>query len=371
MSGFTAKTKLIGVLALVAILVVMGVLNLRDRLSAPAVPTDGVYWVDTSQGLQAKNISPDSPLSLVALNKGDYLRYIFYQGKYEAIDKPETVSLYLDKVGVGGEAHYVIQHADPALQNIYKLDDSLYDDKFIVPGAPQNLGRGLYLAIIGLVYLGIGLFVLFRQDRAELTYHFMAWFLASFVVYFYSAPHLLDGFDKFVDFLDCAAFALLAPLFLHFCARFPSGRKFSGRAGAAIAALYGPAAILILLEALYRYVPKSFGPGALVTVRDWLDQSELVQYIVYFGIGSAFLVRSFIKARTPVLKQQLKWIIWGLGLSVLPFAVLYFIPRVSNIEITPLMETLAYGPLILIPLSFGYSIIRYRLMDVDVIVRRS
>ena len=35
------------------------------------------------------------------------------------------------------------------------------------------------------------------------------------------------------------------------------------------------------------------------------------------------------------------------------------------------METLAYGPHILIPLSFGYSIVRYRLMDVDVIMRRS
>jgi PAS domain S-box-containing protein len=35
------------------------------------------------------------------------------------------------------------------------------------------------------------------------------------------------------------------------------------------------------------------------------------------------------------------------------------------------MESLAYGPLILVPLSFGYSIIRYRLMDVDVIMRRS
>jgi PAS domain S-box-containing protein len=35
------------------------------------------------------------------------------------------------------------------------------------------------------------------------------------------------------------------------------------------------------------------------------------------------------------------------------------------------MEVLATAPLVLIPLSFGYSIIRYRLMDVDVIMRRS
>src|SRR5258708_11574367 len=35
------------------------------------------------------------------------------------------------------------------------------------------------------------------------------------------------------------------------------------------------------------------------------------------------------------------------------------------------MRMFAFGPLILIPLSSGYSIVRYRLMDVDVIMRRS
>ena len=371
MRGVTAKTKLIGVLAFVAILVVIGVLNLRDRLSAPPIPTDGVSWVDTDQGVKAKDVSPNSPLALVALNKGDYLRYVFYQGKYETIARAETVSLYLDKIGVGGEARYVIQHSDAPLQEIYGLEEDQYDVKFTVRPAPQNLGRGLYLAIIGLVYLCIGLFVLFRQDRAEMTYHFMAWFIASFVVYFYSSINTSTHLDRFVDFLDLAAFALLAPLFLHFCARFPTHRRFSGRVRLGVAALYVPGAILIALEAAYHYWPTLYSSGVLLRVRDLLDQAGLVQYIAFFAAGSALLVRSFVKAGTPVLRQQLKWIIWGLGLSVLPFAVLYFIPYVSNVEITPLMETLAYGPLILIPLSFGYSIIRYRLMDVDMIVRRS
>jgi two-component system, NtrC family, sensor kinase len=39
--------------------------------------------------------------------------------------------------------------------------------------------------------------------------------------------------------------------------------------------------------------------------------------------------------------------------------------------VTPLVQIVTLGPLILVPLSFGYAIVRYRLMDVDVIVRRS
>ena len=88
-------------------------------------------------------------------------------------------------------------------------------------------------------------------------------------------------------------------------------------------------------------------------------------------IGGALLLRTFLRTEKPLLRQQLKWIIWGLGLSGLPFAMLYLVPYVLNLAITPAMEKIAYGPLILIPLSFGYSIVRYRLMDVDVIMRRS
>ena len=115
---------------------------------------------------------------------------------------------------------------------------------------------------------------------------------------------------------------------------------------------------------------------SLDRARSLLDDAELVQYLLFFVIGGALLVRTFIKAEKPLLRQQLKWIIWGLGLAVLPLAILYsIVPLVSlgisDVRITPVMFELACGPLILIPLSFGYSIVRYRLMDVDVIMRRS
>src|SRR5262252_5279818 len=160
MRGVTAKTKLAGVLALVAILVVIGVLNLKDRLGAPPIPTDGVTWVDTDQVVKAKDVSSDSPLALVAVHKGDYLRGFFYQGKYELVAHAEDVSHYLDKIGVGGEATYVIEHTDPALQSILGPDDG-FDVKFSPVPQSEQRELGFYLAAIGLVYLGIGLYVLF------------------------------------------------------------------------------------------------------------------------------------------------------------------------------------------------------------------
>ena len=387
-----STTKLVAILAITVALFVLGILNLRDRLSLPAVADDGIEWIDTPAGVQAKSVSPDSPLAS-AVRKGDYVRAFFYIGKYddaggakatprnldyEEVTRAETLSRYLEDQGVGNNARYAIAHADPVLQVIYGIDQDIYDVDFKVATLDQDLERGLYLAFIGLVYLGIGLFVLFKQRRAVLTYHFFAWSLLSFVSYFYTPTLEFTKLDRLVSFLDGASWLLLAPLFLHFCANFPSGRGLSVRRRPIIATLYLPAVVLVALEALWHYKPNVrvgasglFGSESLVQWGNTLRQIELVHFAIFFLVGGALLLRTFLRTEKPLLRQQLKWIIWGLGLSGLPFGLLYLVPYTFNLEISSAMEKIAYGPLILIPLSFGYSIVRYRLMDVDVIMRRS
>ncbi|HYP27593.1 MAG TPA: ATP-binding protein [Blastocatellia bacterium] len=365
-----SKTKLIAVLAITSVLVVIGILNLRDRLSARPIPDDGVEWVDTADGVQAKSVRPDSPLAF-KVDAGDYIHYLFYKDKYEKVERAEDLALYLDRQGVGSEARYVIEHQNPVLQNLYGIDQPLYDVDFKVAAEPKNPRREFYLAFVGLVYLAIGLFVLFKQSRATLTYHFYAWSLVSFLVYFYHSTREFTRLDQMVFFLDGAALALLAPLFLHFCANFPTGRGLSLRSRPGVtAALYLPAVALVVVDALWTYKPDIFRSGSLVQIRNGIDLAELLHYAVFFVVGSALLVRTFMRAERPLLRQQLRWIIWSLALAV-PFIFAYLISYVFRIEAPILMEVLAYGPLVLIPLSFGYSIVRYRLMDVDVIMRRS
>src|SRR5262249_15153221 len=155
----------------------------------------------------------------------------------------KALQLYLERQGIGNDARYAIEHHDPTLQKIYGLkgDENLFDVDFKVSAAPQYLGRDLYLAFIGLVYLAIGLFVLFKQNRAALTYHFFIWSLVSFVVYFLNASRERTPFDTWVSFLDNAGLALMAPVFLHFCINFIANRAPNIRARLVATALYLPA----------------------------------------------------------------------------------------------------------------------------------
>jgi PAS domain S-box-containing protein len=69
------------------------------------------------------------------------------------------------------------------------------------------------------------------------------------------------------------------------------------------------------------------------------------------------------------LRQQLKWVTGGTFAGSLPFLMFYIVPYILGVVPAPWMKLSVFS-LALIPLCFGYAIIRYRLMDVDIIFKR-
>src|SRR5204862_5489070 len=67
-------------------------------------------------------------------------------------------------------------------------------------------------------------------------------------------------------------------------------------------------------------------------------------------------------------RRQLRWIAWGTALGVGPFAFGYGLPWALGIE-PPLALQLTAIPLGLVPLTFASAIVRYRLRDVEVIIK--
>ena len=69
------------------------------------------------------------------------------------------------------------------------------------------------------------------------------------------------------------------------------------------------------------------------------------------------------------VRRQLRWIVWGTALGALPFALGYAIPFGLGVDPSVPMGLSAI-PLGFIPLAFASAIIRYRLMDVEIILKR-
>jgi len=132
----------------------------------------------------------------------------------------------------------------------------------------------------------------------------------------------------------------------------------------------------IILVFLIPQVPFTFFP-ALATL---LIPNVLLAFLVSIGSLAILVVVQVYRYRrvsSPLERQQTKWVVFGFAVPI-TFMVLGIVP--------PLIFPVAASPgslylpayaavqdflFLLIPLSFGFAMLRYRLWDIDVLIRRT
>ncbi|HEU4597817.1 MAG TPA: PAS domain S-box protein, partial [Pyrinomonadaceae bacterium] len=391
-SGLTTRAWTLLIAA--GLLVAAGTLNFAQRLTHTPPPTDGVYWVQTPRGIIADSIDPDSAAGrkgVFGIMPGDRLIAISLDERTndEVVSTPD-VQVFLDEAGVGGRLRYFIERPS-------NPEETRYYNIYLEGLSPSQAvtTRDLYVNFVGIIYLLVGLFVLFKQgERVPYVLHFTGLCLAAFVFHFYKSYGELKDLDLAVEFLDNAAMLLFAPLFLHFCAIYPVRYRFSERRRWMVGLLYAPAAALVLLTAFFDFVTylQNFLPASIYDPlyalylrlpEDFITRLSITQVAllsVALSLGAFILVRRFVKSDSAIVRQQLKWVVWGSALAITPFTLLYaagyvfgkglpdfLFPAATQAWLTDA----AILPLVLIPLTFGNSVVRYRLMDVDMVVRRT
>lgn len=374
MKGSVLTTRAWVLLITAALLSVAGALNFAQRWQHQAPPTDGIKWVQTSDGVVAQAVDPNSNIGhagILSVQPGDILRSISEDEiQFDEVRYVKDIPIYLEEAGVGGHLIYLIERpSNPAeTRCCWKAD--------VFPEAVAAWKtHDLYINFIGLVYLFVGLFVLFKQGgRAPFVPHFVTLCLTAFVFHFFKSTGQFEDLDLAIAFLDDVAFILVAPLLIHFCARYPVHQPSAQRRRWPVYLIYVPAALLILLAALLYNVTQLTPPSRLPFSAEFVEAYDITIF-VHFMLGvltsAALLVRTFVKSEAAVVRQQLKWVVWGLALAVTPFTLLYGIPYIFGIPTADWLTDVAVLPLILIPLTFGNSVVRYRLMDVDIVVRRA
>lgn len=375
MKGSVLTTRTWFLLIGAALLISAGLLNLRQRVRQETPPWDGVEWVDTKEGVVAKSIERDSSAERAWLLPGDRLIGISLDGKSrpEQITSARDVQIYLDQARVGGQLHYLMTRPSYSPEvGAYWAD--LSDLGSIHKWTP----RVIYINLIGVIYLFVGFFVLFKQGgRAPYALHFATLCLAAFVFHFYTPVGSYRDLDLAVAFLDNAAFILFAPLFLHFCALYPSKQQlFTTRRWRAVS-LYVPSLLLLAFSIvifLRDEMGKVFSGIQKIPITEplvgffyWLTVLHLSVALI---ASAALLVRTYIKARSMVVRQQVKWVLWGTLLAVTPFILLYAVVYLFGAPTDRWLTDVSILPLAIIPFAFGYSVLRYRLMDVELVVRR-
>jgi two-component system NtrC family sensor kinase len=311
------------------------------------VPDDGVWWVEHQGRLTADRIDATGPGTRAGIKVGDQLT---------AIDQREVNSTaarthQLYRVGAWSKATYSL------------VRQSVPVDVVLIP-VPAERSQYNWLRLIGLIYLGIGLYVLLRRWTAPGSTHFYIFCLVSFISYAFHYSGKFNGFDWTIYWGNVAAGLLQAALFLHFVLTFPERHWFVRKHPWAISAIYIPGLVLLSAHVLAISLLR-----ASEVLRWNLDRLEMGCQALFFVAAAGVLLYNYRRASTPILRQQLKWVTRGTILAISPFTLFYVIPYLTGALPTAAMKVsvLSLG---ILPLTFGYAIFRYRLMDVDLIFKR-
>ena len=310
-------------------------------------PYDGVSWMERSGGVFADRVEPEGPGARAGIEQGD--RLLAANGV--PVSHVDTLVRQMYSTGAYFKVRYTLQRGAFSLDAAPVL-------------APQEHTFNGWLRLIGLIYLGIGLYVLFRRWTAPGSTHFYIFCLVSFAFCSFHFTGKLNSFDRTIYWGNIAANMLQPALLLHFVLTFPERLGILRKYRWLATSIYVPGLLLFGYHVLA--VLTSRASEALL----WrLDRFWMAYLAVYFVGAAAVLLHSYSQATRPILRQQLKWLMRGTILAISPFTLLYVLPYVfPEIGFAPMK--LSVVTLGILPLTFGYAIFRYKLMDVDLIFKR-
>jgi len=335
-------------LLVVALLVVLGVANVAMRAQSDQVE-DGVLWTTRPEGVAAAEIAAGSPAARAGIQRGDVVLAVN--------GKPVTTRSEVLEYQLRGSERTRLTYTLLRLGGRRMLDVQL---------APVPQGSSMYfvLAAVGLFTLLVGASVRLRRPTDQATLHFFWLCVAFFGTFTFSVNGPFDRLDWIFYWGDATAMALLPPLLLHFTLEFPE--RPGSRRGLSL--IYVPAAVLVALRAWIVVRERTAGPWFSQAI-DALDRGEHVYLFACAAAAVAVVVRAFGHVTSATGHRQLRWIAWGTVLGAGPFAAFYALPWALGID-PPLALRLTAIPLGLVPLTFASAIVRYRLRDVEVIVKR-
>jgi PAS domain S-box-containing protein len=328
---------------LTAAAVTLGWINFRKERQFVA-PYDGVWWVEREGNIVAERVDAKGPGAQAGIKRGD---------RVSAIDSRPVTSIavlvsqmYHD--GVWSKPNYTLQRGQ-----------FTFDASPVL--SPSDRSSNAWLRLIALIYLAIGLYVLFRRWTAPGSTHFYVFCVTSFVLYAFHYTGKLNAFDWTIWWGNVAASLLQPAIFLHFALTFPEDHVVLKKRRWLAPMVYMPGVALLG----FHIVAKLFSRASEM-LRWRMDSLDSAYFVIYFTAAAMVFLYSYRHADRPILRQQLKWVTRGTILAIAPYTLFYAIPYalgLSGIKSSVLF-------LGVLPLTFGYAIVRYRLMDVDLIFKR-
>src|SRR5499427_5734609 len=360
----------------------MAIASIADMFSAR--PYDGITPVPYGrEGIEVRETMPGSPAEKAGIKAGECVLGI---GR-RIIQSTRDASAEMRRHQIGEKVSYLVRNGPCPTQPRTAASGELREVR--VQLSSERLGGKTYLyaVVVGFLFYLIGLFVFARvpeERSARIFFLLCVLFLIFFVCRLRPASYW--WIDIFVQNTGTVSLFLLPAVFLHFFLVFPRPKRlhfakpdewtgepparwkvslqnFLSTSPELLYLLYAIPPLVFLYDVLRQI------RGEKVTVLSGAPLSSWILLGDYLVLGLVALAHSAFTLEEPRERRQAFHVFVGTIVGTIPF-VLFFIVLPSAFQID---EYAFYGiiPMILIPLTFAYAIVRFQMLNVRVIVRRT
>jgi len=326
-------------------------------------PWDGVVLEgDTPGQLLAREVVPGSGAERAGLLPGDRILGI----NRDVLRSPRHAAEMVSRFEIGQSVPYLVRRGSRVAELKVELGRRFLAD-----------GTYLYATLLGFLFLAVGSFVLVRQpNRRPAQVFFVVCVLFLLFLVCRLRPLSYSWVDRFALHLGALALLLLPASFLHFFLIFPRPvglrprrddpdyRRRRRRWIATLAYIYAlPPLVLVARLVL------SARRGEPVRLISGAPADNWYVLAVYMLVGLGVLAHGWARLEDPRQRRGAGLIFLGSALGLLPFlAAMVWMPVMGRSERFLLVGLV---PLILVPITFAVSIIRFGLLDIRVILRKS
>jgi len=330
---------------LLSALAVLGVCLFAAFNASQMRPNDGSVWLLGRQDVTVLEVSshPDGTPNL--LRPGDIIRGI----GTTLVSSPQAAARELGRQQADSTVPYLVERDSRLLRIPIRLSGFRTADRY-----------SIYYSVMALVYWVIGLMI-YTRGKELLSARLFFRLCLLFAVFFMTSLSRSSYFWGDIITQNAGAFArfVLPATFLHFFLTFPEKKIVVARHPWIEPSLY----VLPVIFYVQFTLDQFFGSGA-----PRIDSTRGMILGLYFTAGVVVLMHTYIQLRDPLHRQRLRILTIGTIVGVVPFLILTVLP---GERFGAGVAFAGIAPMIAVPISFGYGIVRYRVMAIEVLLRRS
>ncbi len=347
-------SKKITFLIISLLLLLSGLMGIQRLLLRPG----GQFrWENRADKVAVAEVMPGGVAQKAGLRKGDLILKVDGQ----PITKSPELEFLLDNKKAGQQVSFLVQRKNKKFLLSLNLVPR-YNVRFVI----INL-------LLGLFFWAVGIFVLWQKPNKKdaRIFYWGCMTIAVAIILLWPGSPTHNGFTGyFLPVLYFLLYPLTPALILYFTILYPEEKRFLQRYPISRTLIFLPSIAFILsLEISYLF---SLHSKSLAYFNAFyhLYNGFRAYFIAFLALSVVSLIHSYKKSRTKESRNKVQWILWGICVGITPFFLLWTLPQVLGFP--PLIaEEITYLFLMIIPLTFAFSIVKYQAMDIEVIINRS